>query len=44
MEKERGGETDGDLTDLRCLGRTEEEKCGGVDCESNAWISWSDCV
>lgn len=26
MERERGGETDGDLTDLKCLGRTEE-KC-----------------
>lgn len=43
MERERGGETDGDLTDLRCQGRTEEEKWGeGGD--NNAWITWSECV
>lgn len=41
MEREGEGETDGDLTDLRCLGRTEEER---RECESNAWIIWSECV
>lgn len=41
MESERGGKTDGNLTDLRCLGRNGGTGKGTVK-KDNAQITWSD--